>query len=64
MKNLVKKLFTKEDLAAIAAAISEAEKTTARTAKATPTQPKALIFSPHPDDECIVGGNVAGGRKS
>jgi uncharacterized membrane protein len=29
MKNLVKKLFTKEDLAAIAAAISEAEKTTA-----------------------------------
>jgi uncharacterized membrane protein len=29
MKNLVKKLFTKEDLAAIAAAISEAEKITA-----------------------------------
>jgi uncharacterized membrane protein len=29
MKNLVKKLFTKENLAAIAAAISEAEKTTA-----------------------------------
>jgi uncharacterized membrane protein len=29
MKNLVKKLFTKEDLAAIAAAIGEAEKTTA-----------------------------------
>ena len=29
MKNLVKKLFTKEDLAAIASAIGEAEKTTA-----------------------------------
>jgi uncharacterized membrane protein len=29
MKNLVKRLFTKEDLATIAAAISEAEKTTA-----------------------------------
>ncbi|MGA3287564.1 MAG: TPM domain-containing protein [Bacteroidota bacterium] len=29
MKNLVKKLFTKEDLSAIAAAISEAEKLTA-----------------------------------
>ena len=29
MKNLVKKMFTKEDLAAIASAIGEAEKTTA-----------------------------------
>ena len=29
MKNLVKQLFSKEDLAALAAAIGEAEKTTA-----------------------------------
>lgn len=24
--------------------------------KSTPTAPAALIFSPHPDDECIIGG--------
>src|SRR5579863_9262065 len=27
-----------------------------RPASATPATPTALIFSPHPDDECIIGG--------
>ena len=27
-----------------------------RRSKISPAAPKALIFSPHPDDECIIGG--------
>lgn len=45
-----------ESLLREAKALPPVEMPEQRRAEASPTAPLALIFSPHPDDECLIGG--------